>query len=107
MVKPYTLDYTDAAKRLIAIKSNMETMNGKVLDELEEIFKDAKGECVGEALIFHTVFFSPDNMDDSLFIYPVSDHVLEVDAAAYDEGEEMTEGPFAGMKIKMPTPESK
>lgn len=109
MVHPFELKYTEAAKRLIALRSNMETMNGKVLSELLEIFEGSPEDCtcVKDALIFHTVFFDKPHGDDGLFVTPISDHVLEVDAVSFSDGPELTEGPFAGMKIKMPYPEGK
>jgi hypothetical protein len=104
----YMLEFTPLAEQLAKRHYTLDAVKAEVCRDLDHNL--ANGLEHVDKLLFTTVclgsFF--DDSIPSFIVTPKGNSVLLVDAAEYEESDEpMDAGPFAGMKISIPTPDGR
>lgn len=101
--RTYEVRFTRAALEAAARHGGFKGLEKQVREELDHLL--ATGLPSLAALSFHTVALGS-YFDESLpqfLVRPVGSSMVKVDLAVYDPGEVVTEGPFAGKVMQIPT----
>ncbi len=99
----YEIRFTRAALEAAAQHGGFKGLEKQVREELDHLL--ATGLTNLSALGFHVVALGS-YFDDSLpqfIVRPVGSGMVKVDLASYDPSELLTEGPFAGKTVQIPS----